>query len=435
MQMLEDTSIQILLASVLIGYVLGIISGLTPGVHTNNFALLLVALSPFFASFGFTPFCIAIIILSNSIAHTFLDIIPSIFLGAPEADTALAVLPGHQLLLEGRGIEAIRLSAFGSAAAVLCSLVLLLPLKLFFELVYGGIQAHIGWILLLIVLILILSEQGEKIPGMGRMAAWRYKGMAAIVFLLAGSLGVIALERQHLLSPLIELGEPSILFPLFTGLFGASQLLISLMSETSIPEQQRTRFSLPSRNIFRGVLTGSVAGSVVAFLPGVSSAVATVLARLAVKEDDPEISNNEFIVSISGVNTSNAIFALIALFTIHRGRSGAMVAVSNVLDSIVWDDRVVVLMLLVIMAVSLLAYFTTILIGDRAADVLVKLNYARLCKTILVGLTVMVLLLTGWFGIIIFITSTIIGMIPPYAKVRRSHNMGVLLLPLLLHFL
>jgi len=43
---------------------------------------------------GFAPFYIAVIILSNSIAHTFLDIIPSIFLGAPEADTALAGAPG-----------------------------------------------------------------------------------------------------------------------------------------------------------------------------------------------------------------------------------------------------------------------------------------------------------------------------------------------------
>ena len=105
-----EISLTLLIISIIIGFLLGIISGLTPGIHVNNFALILVAISPFLSGIGFASFYIAVIILSNSIAHTFLDIIPSVFLGAPEADTALAVLPGHALLMEGRGAEAIRLS-------------------------------------------------------------------------------------------------------------------------------------------------------------------------------------------------------------------------------------------------------------------------------------------------------------------------------------
>ncbi|MBE0521837.1 MAG: hypothetical protein IBX39_06165, partial [Candidatus Methanoperedenaceae archaeon] len=43
-----EISITLLIISIMSGFLLGIISGLTPGIHVNNFALILVALSPFF---------------------------------------------------------------------------------------------------------------------------------------------------------------------------------------------------------------------------------------------------------------------------------------------------------------------------------------------------------------------------------------------------
>src|SRR5659263_784744 len=70
-----EISLTILIISIMFGFLLGIISGLTPGIHVNNFALILVAVSPFLSTIGFASFYIAVIILSNSIAHTFLDII------------------------------------------------------------------------------------------------------------------------------------------------------------------------------------------------------------------------------------------------------------------------------------------------------------------------------------------------------------------------
>ncbi|TFH03601.1 MAG: hypothetical protein E4H06_04230, partial [Methanosarcina sp.] len=68
---MEDVSLFLLLCSVLAGYLLGIFSGLLPGIHTNNFALALVALAPFLAEKGIAPFYIALIILSNAVSHTF----------------------------------------------------------------------------------------------------------------------------------------------------------------------------------------------------------------------------------------------------------------------------------------------------------------------------------------------------------------------------
>ena len=71
------------------------------------------------------------------------------------------------------------------------------------------------------------------------------------------------------------------------------------------------------------------AAEIVARIPGVSSGVATVLARLAIRRElkHHRTRHMEFIVSVSGTNTSNAIFGLIALFIIGYPRGGAMVAV------------------------------------------------------------------------------------------------------------
>ena len=430
-----EISLILLIISIFLGFLLGIISGLAPGIHVNNFALILVALSPVFLKMGFPPFYIAIIILSNSITQTFIDIIPSIFLGAPEADTALAVLPGHQLLMEGHGAEAVRLSAIGSAGAVVAALLFAAPLGFFFMNIYGTIDAYIGWILVLIVVLMIATENGEFVEGQGSLAHLKFKGYAIILFIMSGLLGMFAFENADKMTPLLALGEPSILLPLLSGLFGASMLVLALMTRSEVPPQQKVcGFSVPAAGIARGILIGSAAGSFVAWLPGVSSAVGTIIARLFVREDKSETSSKEFMISSSGANTANAIFSLIALYTIHRSRSGAMVAIEGLLDVNDWDMAVIIVLLVVIVYVSILSYYTTIFLGDRISGFLSRIDYSKLCLAVLAGITLMVVVFTGWFGLVIFLISTPVGMISSFAKIRKTHAMGVILLPVIMYF-
>lgn len=430
-----ELSLTLLLLSMFLGFLLGIISGLTPGIHVNNFALLLVGASPVLAGFGLGPFYIAIIILSNSIAHTFFDIIPSVFLGAPESETALAVLPGHRLLLEGKGSEAVRLAALGSAGSIIVSLLLVFPLALFFGYVYGIVDDYIGWILLGIVVVMIATERGEMVVGQGSLVPLKYKAYASVLFLISGFLGVFAFMKEDLMSPLISLGETSILLPLLSGLFGASMLVISLFEHSEIPPQVKTRrFDLSRHRILRGIFTGSMAGSLVAWLPGVSSAVATVIARLFVSDfrrGDNEPSK-EFLVSLNGANTANAVFGLVALFVIERARSGAMVAIQSL--GINLDLGALMMFFLAILGVSIISYYMTILIGDLASSSLANINYQRLSSCVLSGLALLIFLFTGWFGLLVFIISIPIGMFASYAKVRKAHAMGVILLPVILFF-
>ena len=92
--------IEILLA-IGLGILAGIFTGLIPGLHINLIGAIVVS----FATknpLGF-PIYFAVGIVAMSITHTFLDFIPSIFLGCPNEDTSLSSLPGHELLKQGKG--------------------------------------------------------------------------------------------------------------------------------------------------------------------------------------------------------------------------------------------------------------------------------------------------------------------------------------------
>ncbi len=463
---MEEISLLLLLFSVFGGYLLGIISGLLPGIHNNNFALALVAFAPFLAEKGLSPFYIAVIILSNAVSQTFHDIIPSVFLGAPDGDTALAVLPGHRLLLDGAGAEAVRLSALGSAGSVVASLLLILPFSLFFGAIYPYFEEHMALILIFIVFLMLATEKGEQSEDEGPLAKYKYKAFALLLFLITGVLGLFAFSKEDLMVPIVSFGEPSSLLPLLSGLFGASQLIISLLTSSKIPEESVSRLKLSQKRIVRGILTGSAAGSLVAWLPGLSSAIAALLAglfvkadfdRLSLKKKDPEPelkisrtflysdlsasrpdtieSSKEFIVSMSGVNTSTAIFGLVAFVVIGRTRSGAMVAIEEILGADSLNFSILLLFFAAIVLTALFSYFSTVLIGNNAHHLLKKVNYTKLCTGVLVGLAVMVFLFTGIFGLFIFMISTTIGMLASFMKVRKSHAMGVILLPVILYFL
>ena len=58
----------LLVPCIALGFLLGILSGLTPGLHLNNFAAMLLAVSPQLMGHGLSPFHMASIILAASIS-------------------------------------------------------------------------------------------------------------------------------------------------------------------------------------------------------------------------------------------------------------------------------------------------------------------------------------------------------------------------------
>ena len=138
-----------LFIALLIGVCAGIFTGLMPGIHINLIGSMLIGViptSPFFLSINSLYF--VVFIVSMATTHTFVDFIPSIFLGCPDTDTELSILPGHKLLNEGKGYEAVMLTAYGGLAAIFIFIILFFPLIIIVERTYDNIKIVIPYFII-----------------------------------------------------------------------------------------------------------------------------------------------------------------------------------------------------------------------------------------------------------------------------------------------
>ena len=329
-------------------------------------------------------------------------------------------------MLEGRGIEAVRLSALGSAGSIAFALLLVYPLSWIISSYYDYLVKYVGVLLLAISLMMIKSERGPWIEGQGSLVHWKYKLIAGMLFLTSGVLGIFAFEHEDLLYSPLDL-EPQVLLPLLSGIFGASSLILSLTTKVQIPKQVESKIKMPGPTIAKAVLSGGLGGSLVAWIPGVSPSVASIAARLG----SPGTAE-EFLVSIAGVNSANALFSLVALYVIDRPRSGAAAAIQQLLTL---DQNIMAQMMIMAVIVVLASYLATIAAAQLAARSISSLNYPRLCIIVLVFLLAMTYAFTGIFGLFVFFLSTIVGLIAPVAGIHRIHAMGVLMLPLIVMYI
>lgn len=394
-----------ILIAILFGCFLGIITGITPGVHINLVSVLILSLSPFLSE-HFSLITLAIIIISMSVTHTFLDALPSIFLGAPDSGLELSVLPGHKLLLEGRGYEAVVLTAIGSLFAVIL-MVAFAPIGLpFIKWVYPLIQKFIPYVLIFFSILLIYREKKSR-------------GWALIIFLLAGVLGIITLNLQ--------LSQP--LFPLLSGLFGISILSTSVFQKTKIPKQRITEVKLENKEISKAMGSGFFASFLLGLFPGLGSSQAAIVATSSQKEISPE----KFLVIIGGINTFVMVVSFLALYSIDKARSGSVVVISKLLENFSLNH--LILFLATSLIAAGIATWLTLKLAKIFSSLMSKVNYNKLCLSIILLITILVIILTGWLGFLVLIVSTSVGLIPNLAGIGKNHLMGCLILPVILFFL
>jgi len=410
--------VALIISFALIGTALGCITGLVPGFHANNVAIILLSLYGSIKS-EMIPILIGIIIVSTSIAHTFVNIIPSTFIGAPEEDTALLLLPAHSLLLEGEGYGAISLSAAGSYGAVMMAFILLIPFRFLIGSpgnFYWVINRIIPWILLAISAVLILTERSR-----------RHVLYGMTVFLLSGIFGMEIMGMDS--SSLFDMNI-SLLFPALAGLFGMPTLVHSL-NVPSLPEQRLEEKEVDFLEGWKDVATGTIAGALVSLLPGVTSAVATIMAMVARRKKDRE----NVIVTLSAVNTATSFFVLAVLFMVGKARSGSAIVLSEIINVERWDNVIppysLCYLLMTVVITSLLSYYATKFFGKIIALHISHIPYGMIVKASVAFIFVMVALFTGVTGVAVLATGTLIGLLCLELGVRRSLCMGVLLLPLI----
>jgi putative membrane protein len=391
------------LAFVFCGVALGTASGLVPGLHANNFALLLAGFAPAVPA---PPLYVGAAMLAAGVTHTFLDIVPALALGVPDPAHAPTALPGHRLVLQGRGREALRLSALGSALAVALAVPLAIPITVAMTRVYPTLSAHLSLVLGTVGFLMVVTE---------RTLAGTFG--AAVALLASGLLGVLTLDVPA--GGVLPVG--GMLAPLFAGLFGAP-ILIEALDGEGVPPQDDPQVTTTRGFVVAVGAVGTLAGALVGYIPAISSAIAAAAALVLIPGRGPRA----FVVATSGVNTANTVFALFALIALGNPRTGVLVALE---DTGVPHNLPVLLGSVAIAAVC--GFLLVLAVGDRYLALAGAVDNAVLSVGVLAFLCVLVTAFAGLVGLGVFVVSTAVGLVPAQFGARRMNCMGVLLVPLI----
>ena len=300
--------------AVLVGVIGGIFSGLTPGIHTNLLVTLLFSISPFLLAFT-SPLIISALIVSMAITHTFLNVLPAVYLGAPDSEgKILSVLPGHRMLLQGKGYEAVALTVLGSFLAIILGIALTPLLLKFLPALYSSIKNYIGYLLVIISIYMIFRE--------------RKKFWAFFIFMLAGIFGMSVLN--------LNMKEP--LFPLLSSLFGVAGLLISLKDNVKIPQQLITKITIPKMEVVKAMSSAGIVGTFVSLMPGLGPAQAAIIGSQIIK-----LTDKGFLILVGSLETLGMVTSFIAITSINKARNGAVVVISRLMETITQKDLIIFL--------------------------------------------------------------------------------------------
>ncbi len=390
-----------------IGSLIGLFSGLIPGIHTNTLAALIIPLYPYFS---LSPLEASVIISAIMSSHTFASFIPAALLGAPDENNALSVLPAHKLLLAGRGLDAITLMVIGAASALLLSASMIFFISGAFSDVYASTRPFIHYILAAITAALILGERKA-----GKIL------FASTIFLMSGVLGFLVLDTRLL--PVQDA-----MLPMLSGLFGVSTLLVSVEKKAAIPKQVNEDVRLGGWPVIKFVAIGTAAGLFVGLMPGIGASQAVVMAQSVFAVSSPE----GFLVMLGAVNSADSVFSMSALYTVGNPRSGASVAVRRILGEVGLNEMI--LLTGSIMLSAGMAAFLALKLSRHALSAIQKINYSALSFSVIAFISLLAFVFSGIMGLLVLATSTSIGVLCERFGVRRMHCMGSLLLPTMLFF-
>ncbi len=382
------------------GAILGI-TGAVPFFHANAVLQFAGTILPLAG--------LAVFAVSLSFSRLAFEAFSSIFLLVPSESQAASILPGHRMVLAGRGEEALE-TAIRSFALALVASVLLLP---FFLAVsgdfYGAVKPFVLPLLLLAVFaMLFLEKTGEKFF------------LGALVFLLSGAFGFLSLSLD---------ADGKTLFPLLSGLFGFSSILASSIGTKSEEGLTDVGFKVAARGDGKKeVFAGVAAGIFSSFLPALSPAFLSAFAFAFFEGRD----ERGFIALNSAVIASKMFFDVFAVFTIGKARSAAAAAIVPAVESGALAAMDFAAMALVAFAFSLLLFYAARPFLFRALRRATRAS-GQLNKALFALLFLAVLGVSGFYGLFIAAVATAIGMLPVLLGVKRSFAMGALMLPAMVY--
>lgn len=396
------------------GVLIGTITGMVPGIHVNTAGAILFASSAFLLDF-LSPEFLCVLMVAMSIAHALLEFIPSMLLGVPEEGTALSILPGHRMVLEGRSKETIRIVAIGSFGAIIVT-ILMLPIFAILLPIVHDVSKPFTWVVLLIMSIYLIY----KLTNSYRDFSW-----SLLLFVISGILGWTIFQ-----SPI---SSGLSLMCTFSGLFGISTILFSLNDNSLIPHQNKFYDLDLDFSKFKSIFAGGTSGAILGFLPGFGPAQGTVLVQSIIGSSEQDDDTANFLLATSGLNTSDTLFSLIAIYLIGNPRSGIAVYMSYLIAEFS------IIHLIIFIFASLIAVSISLVLclklGDSFSKLMAGVDYKKLSLSVIILMILIIYVFSIFYKAsilyltIALITSTAMGLLPHYLGVSKSHLMGVLIIP------
>jgi putative membrane protein len=403
-----------ILIACLLGVLCGAVTGIIPGVHVNTVGAFIFAFSAYLLNIVSTDF-IGVFLISMAISHSMIDFLPSMFLGVPEEGTVLSVLPGHYFMLQGRGREAVRLVTIGGFGSLIVTIMLLPLFALLLPPIYGTIKPFI-YLILVFAVVYMIRRLNRNLYSM----LW-----STFLFFSSGIMGWVMLNTP--------LSTNVSLLTIFSGLFGVSTLIYSLTQNSTVPTQNKHHNFRINKNVMRGIFAGGIAGSILGFLPGMGPAQGSILAQELSGGGDIGENREGFLVAMSGVNVSDTLFSLIAIYLIGNPRSGIAVFIDKLIQN--FDINYLLLFIFVSITAVSISVFFCLKLGDFLILYLNRINYSLLSKSVILFTSLLVIIFAFiedaniLYILLVYLTSISLGLIPHYIGVNKSNLMGVLILP------
>ncbi|MEM3445297.1 MAG: tripartite tricarboxylate transporter permease, partial [Thermoplasmata archaeon] len=215
----------------------------------------------------------------------------------------------------------------------------------------------------------------------------------------------------------------------FIGMFAASSLLVAIFTDKDIPKQTVSKsVEVKKEEIFRGGVGGTLGGLFAAFIPAVTAGVGALLAGHATAAK----GERTFIISQGSNRVLYFVGAIVLFFTAIGMRKGALTIGMNLF----YTPETQAELFLVLAGIAFCAAFALVLILLMSRGVLKliqKVRYQTLSLIALICVTLIVFFMLSWQGLIIYLVSTGIGLIPVLFHSRRMNCLAVILVPIWLN--
>ena len=145
----------------------------------------------------------------------------------------------------------------------------------------------------------------------------------------------------------------------------------------------------------------------------------------------------EIIAILSSVNTAVTVMVLGFLYMVGRPRSGAALALNMMYPIDIWNavepPADFVRLLAITVASGLFAVPVMIEVGKGMLKMHELVPLRNLVISVSAFITILVWISTDWIGVGTLVIGTMIGLMAPRIGIRRSHGMGVILVPIMMY--